>query len=381
MTLDVAEPMTERGELPNLARLVRDGCCGPLATESPVLSWPLWVTVATGQPRGTHKIDSLWYHRLFGVRVRRRVTDAVNRAGLKGVLRALMRAGLLRKQLYRREDTASKTLWEIVNEHGGTAGVVGWANTWPSGRINGFLVPSMVQAWRGEFTGDEKRQNDHLVYPAELMEEIRPLILSPEDVPLSEYRRYVNMPEQELLRRVQSPFRKRDVCSELRYVIASDQTIWRVFQYGLERFRGLNLAMVLFWAMDTLQHAALRYSPFVHDDSNVSAEERSWFGDAVAAEYRFIDRVLGDIMARMTPDDSLVALSDHGFAYALHRRIYDHKWGTPPGVLYLYGGKVRRGVRVEGATLYDVAPTVLRLCGCPPVQGMPGRCLDELLTS
>src|SRR5262249_59508908 len=36
------------------------------------------------------------------------------------------------------------------------------------------------------------------------------------------------------------------------------------------------------------------------------------------------------------------------------------------GILYLYGRDVRRGTRIEGATILDVAPTVLALAACHP---------------
>jgi tetratricopeptide (TPR) repeat protein len=43
------------------------------------------------------------------------------------------------------------------------------------------------------------------------------------------------------------------------------------------------------------------------------------------------------------------------------------------GIVYLYGRGVRRGARIDGATLLDVTPTVLTLLGLPPAQDMPGR--------
>src|SRR4029453_18337256 len=46
---------------------------------------------------------------------------------------------------------------------------------------------------------------------------------------------------------------------------------------------------------------------------------------------------------------------------------------------YLYGRDVRPGARVEGATLVDVAPTVLALAGVTPARDMPGRVLSAAL--
>lgn len=49
------------------------------------------------------------------------------------------------------------------------------------------------------------------------------------------------------------------------------------------------------------------------------------------------------------------------------------------GLLFMQGGPVRPGVRVEGATLLDIAPTVLYLMGQPVPDDMDGRVLTEAL--
>ena len=48
------------------------------------------------------------------------------------------------------------------------------------------------------------------------------------------------------------------------------------------------------------------------------------------------------------------------------------------GVLIASGAGVRSGAKPEGATLLDVAPTILHLLGVPVPVEMDGRPLDEL---
>jgi predicted AlkP superfamily phosphohydrolase/phosphomutase len=50
------------------------------------------------------------------------------------------------------------------------------------------------------------------------------------------------------------------------------------------------------------------------------------------------------------------------------------------GVLLAYGPHVRRGARIEGATMVDIAPTVLYDLGLPLPTNMDGRVLTEVLT-
>lgn len=55
----------------------------------------------------------------------------------------------------------------------------------------------------------------------------------------------------------------------------------------------------------------------------------------------------------------------------------DHR---PNGTVILFGPGIRATAALEGATLYDVAPTVLHLLGLPVPEEMGGRVLKEALT-
>jgi hypothetical protein len=50
------------------------------------------------------------------------------------------------------------------------------------------------------------------------------------------------------------------------------------------------------------------------------------------------------------------------------------------GIFMAYGAAIQPGTVVENATLYDLAPTILRLMGEPPVEHMDGRILSEAFT-
>jgi tetratricopeptide (TPR) repeat protein len=51
------------------------------------------------------------------------------------------------------------------------------------------------------------------------------------------------------------------------------------------------------------------------------------------------------------------------------------------GILYMYGNGVKPRTRIEGATILDIAPTVLALGGLSSAADMPGRVLAEALTT
>ena len=54
---------------------------------------------------------------------------------------------------------------------------------------------------------------------------------------------------------------------------------------------------------------------------------------------------------------------------------------TLTGLILMAGPRIRPGVTLRSASVYDVAPTVLRLLGLPVAQNMKGRILDEALVT
>jgi hypothetical protein len=51
----------------------------------------------------------------------------------------------------------------------------------------------------------------------------------------------------------------------------------------------------------------------------------------------------------------------------------------PPGIIIASGGSIRRGTTIEGASLLDIAPTVLALGGLPAAEDLEGRVLTEAI--
>ncbi len=69
--------------------------------------------------------------------------------------------------------------------------------------------------------------------------------------------------------------------------------------------------------------------------------------------------------------------SDHGFEWQPDGRFdHDH---APPGFLALWGPDVRPGLRIAGAHITDLTPTMLHLLGLRVGLDMDGRVLTEAL--
>jgi tetratricopeptide (TPR) repeat protein len=98
--------------------------------------------------------------------------------------------------------------------------------------------------------------------------------------------------------------------------------------------------------------------------------------------------MLGRYMRLVGPETTILLVSDHGF-FSDHRRPRHPKagwnapllWHRPFGIFVAYGPGVRRDELVFGASLLDVAPTVLALLGLPVARDMEGHVLSRIFES
>jgi len=378
-TLDVVRPLVEAGRLPAFARLAREGCHGPLQTISPTDSPVLWASIATGRHHRRHGIDGFTFYELLGRRVRRGTVRRLKKLGLRALVAVLERRGLLQMKFFDARHLKARPFWALASRAGWRVGVVNWWHTGPAEPVNGFVVSDRLHYWRAAQMGREPPEQGRLTYPEELLEEIEPLVVRPKDVGADLIRRYVNASERECQEFLSGPFRHHELSGELRFMVSLDLTCLRVLERCLDEFGPLDMVAAYFRGVDIAQHCAFKYMPSARREA-VSAAEREKFGQVVPRAYEFADEVLARVMERMGPDDTLFVLSDHGFGFQPRRGTYGHARGRPPGVFYVLGREFRRGVPVKDATIYDLAPTLLRVCGFHPERGMEGRCLEELLT-
>ena len=105
--------------------------------------------------------------------------------------------------------------------------------------------------------------------------------------------------------------------------------------------------------------------------------------------YLYADQIVGQYLAAMDAQTTLMVLSDHGFELGVlpddpsklrDMRRVSERFHRIEGILYLYGNRVKPHSRLDQPTLIDIAPTVLALAGVAPARDMPGRVLTEGLT-
>ncbi|MBI4168607.1 MAG: tetratricopeptide repeat protein, partial [Acidobacteria bacterium] len=117
----------------------------------------------------------------------------------------------------------------------------------------------------------------------------------------------------------------------------------------------------------------------------VTDEEYAKYRGAVFAFYRYQDRLLGEVLAGLSPATTLIVLSDHGFMNGSNRpneppyiEGEPGLWHRRYGILIMAGPPVRSG-RLDTTGLLDIAPTVLYLAGLPVAEDMGGRVILEAI--
>lgn len=321
---------TAAGQLPNLRALIDSGTFAPLATFSNH-SEEIWTTIATGVSPERH-----------GIQVR-----FMNRRPYNSTMRK------------------APALWNILSHYGRRVAVLGWWVTFPAEAVNGYVVSPYLtfqprQAPSPAWTGSGAR-----THPPELERAVTPLLQREDDVPEAEAARYAGPPGQMGL---------------ARWAIANDTTYHRIAERLLQTDPSLDLLAVYYRGIDIVSHDFTRWvygvifpKPVSPPPTRVSAAERDQALTRVDAIYQWTDRLVGDLTRGLPRETTVLVVSDHGWAYD-----GTEHWNHNPGVIIASGGPVLRGARVEGARVFDVAPTILALLGLPVSAELEGVVLESL---
>ena len=339
-------PMLEQGQLPSLSQLIDEGVMGNLATLQPILSPMLWNSIATGKHAYKH--------------------------GIHGFIEPNPGGGARPYSSYSRK---ARALWNIFTHEGIRSNVINWWASHPAEPINGCAVSNAfagVQLNRetGQFLiskgtvhpGD--RADDYArfrVFP----HEINPEVLLPFCPKAAE----VNQEEDQRL-------------ETLAQTIAETVTTQAVATAVMEN-EPWDFMAVYFTGIDHFSHAFMHYHP--PRMKNVPERDFEIFKDVVTGAYQFHDMILARLLELAGPDVTVVLCSDHGFqSRELRPRIVPKEpagpavWHRKFGIFVAKGPGIKKDERIYGASLVDIAPTILALYGLPIGQDMDGRPLTEI---
>jgi hypothetical protein len=347
---NLLEPLVDQGRLPALRRLMARGSYGHLKSDRPGKSGVLWTSIATGKTMLKHGILDWTY---------------VNEKGLDVP--------------YEDSKRRAKTYWEILAERGHSTGTINWWVTHPPRSVaHGYVVGSLFR----------RRKQPDTVSPPRLFDWLNALRLRQPEVAAEMARRGV--PERRAEDATLPLGGARRILYAYRAYFAQDVTIDRVSDY-LWIQHPVQVFSTYFRLVDVTSHFAGAFvDRSTYDQvSALVASGRAAPADlarldaemarVTAPAYAFMDRIVAKYLDRMDARTALIVCSDHGFR--LEGRGYNHysTGETPDGVIFLAGPGVRPGHRFAGATIYDIAPTILQWMGEPVASDMDGSVLRAAL--
>jgi predicted AlkP superfamily phosphohydrolase/phosphomutase/tetratricopeptide (TPR) repeat protein len=356
---EIIDPLIAKGQLPNLARLKARGAWGNMKTMMPWLSPLLWTSVATGKPPEEHGI-----------------VDFLVEDSKTG--KAVPVSSRWRKV---------KALWNMFTDAGRPSAFIAWWATWPSEPVQGFMVSDRVAYSLFGFVKSEPERAG-ATWPDGYFQEILPQIVSDRAITLEDVRRFAEVTPDEfaaLRRQVEADPKNayREPVNHLTKIIASQRTYQAVALDILKRGQP-DLFSIYYQGIDEVCHRFAHYMPPKMD--MVTSEGYAKYHEVVDRYYRYQDQLLGEVLAKLSPDTVVFVLSDHGFQNGGSRPKDDPPsiegkpglWHRRYGILIVTGPVIKPG-RLDTTSLLDVAPTVLYLTGLPVAEDMPGRVIREAI--
>ncbi len=348
----ILDPLIEAGRTPHLARLKQRSAWAHLRSFEPILSPLLWTTIATGKSPDEHGIvDFLVADPATGRRVP--ITSRERKA---------------------------QTLWQIFSGRGYSTDVVAWWASWPADRINGRMISDRVAYSLFEVDAPATGEAG-LTHPAELWERIGSTVVSAEAVSYERVSRFIDVTPDEFAaarkRASEDPAEAyKEPTNHLTKILASTDT-YHGIALTLLRERQPDLFAVYYQGVDEVCHRFAHFMPPRMEQ--VSPADFARYRRAVDEFYVHQDELLGELLAQVSPESIVLVLSDHGFFSGSSRPTdgpadiegKPGKWHRLYGVLMIAGRGIPPG-RVDTATLYDIAPTILALAGLPLAADMKG---------
>ena len=340
----ILHPLIDSGRMPTLRRLVENGASGSLLSGQPLVPAAQWTSLVTGKRPWQHHICHQF--QLDDPGLRRVPVSAAHRT--------------------------ATPLWEMLEREGKRSLIVGWPATHEARGKNSLIVSNRyaeptagpgVKPWPPAIPGT--------YCPDDLGSRLNGLRVSPEDIQADVISRY--LPDWKMLDQ------KRDQrLGHLRIFLAVDFSHHAAMMHLLST-KDWDFAAVHFPGLGAISAMFLPYCAPKREW--VSPAEFQMYHQVLGSACAILDRLLHTLVQAAGPETAIVIASAHGVnqqlpAHYLRTRA-NEIWKTPYGILAACGPGFRPDALVSGATIHDVAPTILTWFGLPIGEDMEGRVLLE----
>ncbi len=359
MELDVLRPLLLKGDLPNLARVIKNGAYGKLRTVDAPNCPRVYSTMFTSTTPAEHGVTGF----------------------LVGGITA--NTNMLKEE----------PIWSILSKNGVTVGMANVPATFPVMPVDGYMVSGMLT--RGKNCEDgvlcapmlSQVEGGDAVYPpalkAELLKNVGDFYIDCERMPSAEQLRGNETAV------IDAWLKKIDVIRE-------QQT--RLFDYLLA-----NHPTEFTWLAQSCEDRTGHWLyPIAPYNVGYNPKIETVRPDAFPDQYIGFDKVLGAILKHADDNTYVFIVSDHGikplreFEETDPHAHMDHEKTTPviakhdfadgddvPGSFFAMGPGIKHDLRLMGfeASVYDIAPTILHIYGIEQPKQMHGHVLSAIFES
>jgi hypothetical protein len=356
--------------VPAFARAQKRGAFGPLATLRPTEGPPIWTTIFTGRLPRDHGVKSFATYRLRG-------STTVYELLPKGAFVSLLeRSGLVDTAPVTAAARRRRSLADALDAFGIPTGLVRIWGTHPAERRRGFVLSPYFHVLA------EGSRAAEALSPPDLLGEARARVVHAADLDPALVAEFIEPKEAGS----SEPARLRSDLLEL--ALAPDFTYRRAGELLRSTYDPPFFATYIY-GLDVVGHSYLR---FARPDrfGDVSTGDARRYGRVLDRYTALVGQWIGEAMQGLRPGEILFVVSAYGMEpVPLWRRLLANLLGhretsgthaaAPEGFLMAVGDGIRPGVVLEGASVLDVAPTILYLSGLPVARDMEGRVLTEML--
>jgi predicted AlkP superfamily phosphohydrolase/phosphomutase len=260
-------------ELPNMKKLMQQGCYAKLNSTIPPLTAVAWTSMRTGKPPAEHSI----FEYIF--RKNNSYTDI-------GVISS--------------NNIKEKSIWHVASENNKKSIVCSIPITWPIKPFNGIAISGfLTPGIESEYT-----------FPIDFKKEIETLFDEPFILDIHDHRK---LSKKELLEK----------CIQI------TEMHFKLMKYLIQN-KEWDLFFGVIMASDWVNHGFFKYM----DNKHRNYEPNSEFKDTLKDYYKLLDRNLGELISLLEKGTTIIIVSDHGMT-RMHNRLNLSDWLLKRGYLVL----------------------------------------------
>jgi hypothetical protein len=351
--------MVEQGELPNLARLMREGSQARTISPDPLQSQMLWATLLTGQGAQKHQMAAEYVQ-----------IDA-------GVVCAPSSMRVV------------PTIFQAATQSRASVAAIGFPGTWPAELVNGFnlsygAIPSrMTEADEHTYRRDFE---DRASFPKTLQADALEFFTPVEDMDRRETSPFFVLNEDEFTMLYDLPlgsiYRRENPLRDFAITLMRDRAHVALTEDVLRQYP-TRLAGVHLELPEALQLPYWGASYPDHYELPANSVRR--YGDTIDQAYREIDAAVGRLIEAAGEGAVICIAGNRGFGNVT---VPDAETGeerlvptvSNESLMLIYGQGIRRGQDLGTIDLVDIAPTLLTAIDLPVGEMMDGRVLELAFT-